>query len=286
MRTNECHYCGNYIEFPDHGAGDQIHCPHCQVAVVLTNSAKTLPAPPPAASAPAELMPASSEPKNPAERLPASDLVESSARQSVSPVDPASAALLRRLAVLGAVLFLIIAGLIAATRERQDKARMNANRDSAISKLAQDAVAAHAPAGLFDAKWLMSMDEVRKVSPNAKPMGAGVLGETRPFEGRPALVTYHFTNDTLLLATVRFLDPGTPSSFSQIQTRLAAKFGPMPAPRRTPNESLSSLKKIAHFVVNHSLEEEQGASVERVFFYVRGGGDPMGMPKAIVAPAR
>ena len=41
MLTNECHECENYIEFPDYGVGEQIQCPHCGLAVVLTASSKT-----------------------------------------------------------------------------------------------------------------------------------------------------------------------------------------------------------------------------------------------------
>src|SRR4051794_10661150 len=35
LRT-ECQGCGNFIEFPDHGLGKQIQCPHCGADVKLT----------------------------------------------------------------------------------------------------------------------------------------------------------------------------------------------------------------------------------------------------------
>jgi hypothetical protein len=34
---SDCQYCSGLIEFPEHGAGEMIDCPHCKRAIVLAS---------------------------------------------------------------------------------------------------------------------------------------------------------------------------------------------------------------------------------------------------------
>jgi hypothetical protein len=154
-----------------------------------------------------------------------------------------------------------------------------AGRQAAIDRLTQDATAAGAPTGLFGAKWLMSMNDVVGIAPNAKKLAVGILGETRAVYERQALVTYHFTNDLLLLITVSFLGASTPADFERTQARLASEFGAMPDPSRTEPAGLLSTRRISHFVLQHSLEPAESGASEEVRFYLRGSGNPKSMPK-------
>ncbi|HEY5505187.1 MAG TPA: hypothetical protein VIK28_08510, partial [Sedimentisphaerales bacterium] len=35
--ASDCPYCSGLIEFPEHGAGEMIDCPHCKRAIVLAS---------------------------------------------------------------------------------------------------------------------------------------------------------------------------------------------------------------------------------------------------------
>src|SRR5215831_6460785 len=87
MLTNECHRCGNLIEFPEHGVGEEIHCPHCGVPVLLTNSSHTLPPQLPPAEAFGQLKNKDAQPTY----AKGDDLQPVPAAKPVAPVEESSA---------------------------------------------------------------------------------------------------------------------------------------------------------------------------------------------------
>jgi hypothetical protein len=257
MLTNECHECENYIEFPDHGVGQQIKCPHCGLPVVLTPDGKTAP-PEPAKDAELAHM---------LESLNAPDEKERK--------KPLPAGSLKLWLGIAAIIALIIPPFLLVERH-QRKEELAAVHEAAITRLAQDAAAAHAPTGLLGAKWLMSPKEVMKAVPGAKEIGPGALGETARFYDRPAQISYQFTNDALLLISISFIGSSSPTDFAQTQARLVMDYGPMPRPAASAECTLASVKHIGHFVVQHCLSQAGATATERVFFYIRGRANPPG----------
>ena len=178
----------------------------------------------------------------------------------------------------------VVGAIVFVTVRRQVRlVQKEASRQLAMSQLVQQAAVGGAPTGVLGAKWLMSMKEVAKLTPDVKPLSPGVLARPEKFYERPATVTYHFTNDLLLLAIVHFTGPSTPADFENVQARLAKEYGPMPRAQAAAPEQLVSMKMMHHIVIRHSLSGSGAAAAEQVQFYVRGGGDPKVMPKANVA---
>jgi hypothetical protein len=280
MLTNECHGCENYIEFPDHGVGEEIHCPHCGLPVVLTDSTKTRP---PTSGDPHLLeqklelrksfghakgddLLRTAEPNKPS---PLEAQVTPKARPSAGPIP------IQYAAIAGGALFLIVvlAWVSGVLWRHKPAVVVSAEHQEAISRLEQDALAVRAPPGLFGTKWLMSPGEVMKLATNAKPLYPGVLSENRSLYDRQARVSYHFANDALLLIEVTFVGPSTDADFTQTQARLAADYGKMPAPLPFEKCLLSSRKKMGPFVVQHCLSESSGAQSERLLLYAGKGGE-------------
>lgn len=281
MLTNECHECKNDIEFPDHGVGEEIRCPHCGLAVILTSSARTQ----------APSVGAQPEREGDLPGLPrhwgGQDLAHALGLDE--PLAPAAHAAQRRrgaawqlafppsalpvaaVLLVGAALLLLIFWRRGAPRETP------ATRDQAVTRVEADARAARAPTGLGEAKWLMSPEQVMKAVPGLTKVAADVLREKKAVYDRPAEVVYHFGRDGLLLVAISFEGVSTAAAFDKVQARLAADYGPMPAPAPTPGYTLSSAKKIRHFYIEHGLAHAADAPVEKVFFYLGQAGHPARM---------
>ena len=58
---------------------------------------------------------------------------------------------------------------------------------------------------------------------------------------------------------------GPLADFDRTQARLSTEYGPMPRALRSQEYTLSSTKKINHFVIQHCLSEPGGVPVEQVF---------------------
>jgi uncharacterized Zn finger protein (UPF0148 family) len=282
MLTNECHECENFIEFPDYGVGEKIQCPHCGLQVVLTAESKTASPEANEQSDPPEVEAEKSA--KTAELAAVIELLKSGRSQGRRPRRSRRARrkrLLKLWAMIGGVAILLVLAivLITAVQRHRRFASFQAGRQLAVGKMAQDAAAARAPTGLFGTKWLMSAADVMKAEPGVKRLSQGVLGETRTFYDRQAMISYHFTNDLLLMTQVSFVGTSTLDDFDRTQARLSTEYGRMPRAAQSLEYTLSSTKKINHFVIQHCLSESSGLSVEQVFFYVSGGGNPKSMPK-------
>jgi hypothetical protein len=153
----------------------------------------------------------------------------------------------------------------------------------AIVRVETDARLAGAPTGLGAAKWLMTSENVMEVAPGAKQISPGVLRESKKVYDRDAEVTYHFSQNELMLITVTFAGPSSPADFDQVQSRLAAEFGRLPAPAPAGGYTLASVKRIRHFVIEHGLVDGPGGPVEQVLFYAGQAGHPTNMPPVKVS---
>jgi hypothetical protein len=290
MLTNECHACENFIEFPDHGVGEQIECPHCGSPILLTDGKKTLPVSVPAGQAQLEGATTSGA-SNPelaqiVEQLNAHHKIGPASDQFNQPKRKLSPRTVRIGAAIGAAVVVISALTLFLLFRPPTPARKEEARQTAMAQIVQQAAAVGAPTGLLGTKWLMSMNEVTKVLPDTKQIAPGVLAQTRKFYDRDAVVTYHFTNDLLLLAMVSFTGPTTPPDFERTQARMKADYGTMPSAVPAPDYILASTKKIHHVVIRHCLSGADGAPAEQIQFFIRGGGDPKVMPKAKPAKAQ
>lgn len=276
MLTNECHQCQNYIEFPNEGVGERIFCPHCGTAVLLTAGSVTA-VPPSAFEAPdtetfdqAAASSAKAHFEELAHEIAAvkSELPRERFTARISRIRPRVS---RRWVALSALLCVVaVAGLIMmGKRNRLREQERKEAHEAAIQRVAQDAAMAKAPPGLFGAKWLMSIEEVRAACPNSTNLSPAILTERRTFYERPCLATYQFTHNAFLYGAVRFDGPSGPPEFDQTQARLTKDFGKMPAPLRAGTNLLHSKKRLGHFTVEHKLFPANGVQTEEVAFYLR-----------------
>jgi len=268
MRTNECHHCQNLIEFPDHGVGEHIRCPHCGTSLVLTALSTTRPG-----ESPVHLH--GSDPSAESE-------IQHEAAKALHtlehgrPHESRRARRMRKRRQLAAAILIVAGVLVGAAIIAIKRWRLPemdpALHQAAISQVERDAAALGAPAGLFGAKWLMSPKEVKAILPAARAAAPDVLGEDRPVYDRPATVEFHFTQNALLAIAVRFAGASSPSEYERVQARLSKDYGAMTRPARAGNCLLFSSKKMKQFVVQHCLSEASGASQEQIFFYVGKAG--------------
>ncbi len=283
MLSNECHACENYIEFPDQGIGQEIRCPHCGAAVVLTATGKTTPAESEVPAPPPTPVLHAVEPKAYAKGEDLRPTEATATQVAAEPVIEVRSKRGRMKIPLGPVLItlgiiLVLSAVLLAARHKAREAEAHAAHAAAIDKVEAEATVVRAPRGLFGAKWLMSAREVKAAAPAAKEVAPGLLTESRNYYERAATIGYHLTNDTLLLCSVTFAGPSTPENFNQVQTRLIKEYGRMPAAHATNGCKLYSAKRIDHFYVQHCLADSP-AQTEQVFFYLGKGGDPKLMPK-------
>ncbi|MEO7168702.1 MAG: hypothetical protein ABI016_16925 [Chthoniobacterales bacterium] len=126
----------------------------------------------------------------------------------------------------------------------------------------EDAVAAGAPTGFGEAKWLMCPEQVMNVRPKAVATDSGNLSEAMEFLGRSANVEYDFKKGALARVIVTFQGSTGRSDFDQTQSLLQEAHGKMSAPSQT-SEDLRSATIKAHFFIIHVL---RSGNTEQVYF--------------------
>jgi hypothetical protein len=178
-------------------------------------------------------------------------------------------------ASLSALGLIIVVGLGKyAGREAMREYGHEAGRQAAINQVASDAASSGAPVGLLGAKWLMSMDEVRRIRPEVALGEPSQLIEVADAFGRMASIMYSFEDDALLLIVVSFLDSAAPTfmrNYDSTQELLTSQFGSLSEPLPTSDYRLRSTRTIGRFAVAHLLSEPQGYRVEQVLMYRTGG---------------
>ena len=136
-------------------------------------------------------------------------------------------------------------------------------KKDAIKIINQAATDAGASLGLFKAKWLQSVKEVKKSHPDvvefklvAKPGVETYMEQTSVF-GYKAGVTYVFIDDALLQVIVTFAGDPSRDRFMKIQSKINDAFIAMPRPTGGDVISLSSKKSVegggSTFQLEHSV---------------------------------
>lgn len=143
-------------------------------------------------------------------------------------------------------------------------------KEAAIDITQHEAEQLNVPNGLFDAKWLISMAEAKKILPNAVQVPASaptdtMLTENREFYGRSAKVDYVFSNDYLVMFIITFHGKSSKNDFSATQANLVKDYGPMPEPTPAKLSQYSSEKIIDRFAIRHWILD--ASSLEQVLFY-------------------
>ena len=131
--------------------------------------------------------------------------------------------------------------------------------------LEKKALALKAPTGFWEAKWLMNVEEVKRVRPYAKPDDGEHLVERTQWLERPVTIDYHFTKDRLRNVIVTFGDSGTAAHFEKIQNHLQSVHGSMPDPAETKDELLKSVYEEGGFQTEHRLTTSR---TEQVTFFL------------------
>lgn len=133
------------------------------------------------------------------------------------------------------------------------------------SLLEKKALALKAPTGFWDAKWLMNVEEVKRVRPHAKPDAGEHLVERTQWLERPVEIAYRFIKDRLRYVIVTFGDSGTAAHFEMIQNHLQSVHGSMPEPAETKDELLKSVYEEGDFQTEHRLTTSR---TEQVTFFL------------------
>lgn len=140
-------------------------------------------------------------------------------------------------------------------------------RQAAMMSVEQESIAQQAPPGFLEAKWLMSMDEVEALYPEAVVFAPGNLKlETKAFD-RPAFVDFMFTDNLLLIIVVSFRGEKTEATFRDTQVKLVEEYGAFEEPAATADHRLASNKRMGRIVVQHLLYRTLGMPIEQVVLH-------------------
>jgi len=138
---------------------------------------------------------------------------------------------------------------------------------TAKREIQEEAFANNFPAGFFKANWLSSVDDVKRIHPNAVQAAPDHLTDYDVFDGRDAKVSYFFKSDALVLFVITFKEPVSPESYDDTQAKLIKDYGAMPNPAPTGSCKLSSKKKTERFELEHCFREAGAAPVEQILIF-------------------
>ncbi len=140
-------------------------------------------------------------------------------------------------------------------------------KESAIQQVYEESVAAGAPTGFMDARWLMPMSEVRALIPSALEIAPDSLRTEVTVFGRTAFVNLVFSNDLMTMVIVSFMTGNSQSTYSRTQAALEREYGTFPRPTRTADRLLKTRKEIGQVAIDHILYEHAGVIAEQVVYY-------------------
>lgn len=145
-----------------------------------------------------------------------------------------------------------------STETRPVSPRPSAEERELVQK---KALALKAPTGFWDARWLMSLEEVKHVRPRVTKDADGDLSESTTWLGRSAKVRYSFEDDLLRLVIVTFRDSATEADFDKTQNHLQSAPGNMTTPSKTEKYLLCSTYEEGGFEITHSLTADKTEQV-------------------------
>ena len=138
-------------------------------------------------------------------------------------------------------------------------------REAAIRTVKQESISQGA--GFMGATWLMPMNEVRSLFPNAIEFAPGNLKMEATAFGRPAFVDFMFTDNLLLMIIVSFKGQKTDITYGRTQVLLEQEYGAFPEPVSTAEHTLASRKDIGRIVIEHLLYQRLGIPIEQMILY-------------------
>jgi len=117
------------------------------------------------------------------------------------------------------------------------------------------------------ATWLMPMNEVRSLFPDAIEFAPGNLKMEATAFGRPAFIDFMFTDNLLLTIIVSFKGQKTDITYGQTHLLLEQEYGAFPEPVSTAEHTLASSKRIGRIVIEHLRYQHLGMPIEQVMLY-------------------
>jgi hypothetical protein len=166
---------------------------------------------------------------------------------------------------------------------------------AAKNEVQVEAVSQGVPTGFFNVKWLSSVDEVKRIHPNAVQLPAesapgnqtsARLSDKEVFYARDVEVDYFFQDDILTLFVITFVGPGSQESFDATQAQLIKDYGSMSSPSPSPKDKckVASEKNTDRFAIDHCNRDIGGTTAEQIVVF-RTPGSSAG-PEALVVPVQ
>jgi len=126
------------------------------------------------------------------------------------------------------------------------------------------------PTGLLGVKWLMSVEEVKKIRPDIKLEKKTEYSETAEVFGKKALVVYNFSRESgsLMLILVNILGDASDEEYEELHKRLVRDYGEMTPIAPEKDIIRSSIRVKGGFALEDKLKGVSGRQFLQILMYM------------------
>ena len=149
---------------------------------------------------------------------------------------------------------------IANANASWQKMAERATRKPSFPEMRDKTEGIHTSEGLFGTKWLMPMDQVLQIIPEAEDRSADRCVHFGKYYGRRATFSYDFKNNQLTEISV-CLNNSSEKDFNLMQARLSEDFGPMPSAAPAKYYQLLSKGEFDGFEIEHWLDDMERVGI-------------------------
>lgn len=164
--------------------------------------------------------------------------------------------------IVATVVLVVVLVPVAKLLGRQEARR------AAQAHVEQESIAGKAPVGYMGTKWLMSMETVQKLFPDAIEFSPGELKIDTEAFGRRAFVDFMFGElNALAMIIISFQGEKSETTYASTQRLVVQQYGEFSIPSPDGKFLLSSRKTLGRVSVEHFLYKVSESPIEQVLIY-------------------